>query len=176
MKSLVILLAVLFHLPFAMASKDIQTLGCVYAHDENGWHPWQLFGSGDPLDLQYGEQRFVSALWTSEKPTLPNYAVCISMTGTTEDDAIVVENYRYKAAEFDTPTGYENCQFTGKSVELMSKEKAYVKRGTYSTLEIDWLPPEADKIQIRQYLPTLEESAVLGKIAQAKCEEIAPKN
>lgn len=168
-------LAFFLQLSFAMADQNFNHIGCVYLHDKDGWHPWQTFYFLDSFDLKNGQSRFLTGAWTNKKPVLPNYAFCTRMIGTTDNNSIVIESYRYKADEFNPIEASDTCSASGTAVELISKNSTTVPRGSFAELEIAWLPPDIDKIKVREYFPLLKEINDLENIAMNKCEELTPK-
>ena len=173
MKSVLLLLSLLMG-SVTFASQNLNHIGCVYVKAAQGWQFLQVFSSINSFDLSTGQKNFLTGLWTSEKPVLPNYAVCTTMVGTDDKESVVVESYRYKADEFDPMTGNASCSVTGKNVELISNDSTTVKKGFFAQVEIDWIPPSADKIQIREYIPLDSELDKIGEIAYDKCLELMP--
>lgn len=167
----VLFLLVLFH--GLMAAANSNHISCIYAHDQDGWRPWMLQWSSDNYEIADGEKKPLSGFWTSEKPVLPNYAVCTTMMGTDSEDAVVVDSYKYQADEFD-PLDGTSCSLTGKSVRLVDYRRDLVQRGSYVVVETPWVVENIDKIQVREYYPLPEELYDVGAIAQGKCLEIAP--
>jgi hypothetical protein len=173
MKSVLLLFSLLMG-SVAFASQNLNHIGCVYVKDSQGWQFWQVFSSGNSFDLSTGQKNFLTGMWTSEKPVLPNYAVCTTMVGTDDKDSVAVESYRYKADEFDPMTANDSCSVAGKNVELIAKDSTNVKKGSFAQVEIDWVPPYADKIQIKEYVPLDSELDKIGEIASDKCLELMP--
>jgi len=159
---------------YASAAPNFNHLACIYNLDQSGWHFWSHTSSPDNYSLASGQSRFLSGLWTSDKPVLPNYAACTTMIGTGDENNAIVMNYVYQANQFDALDGNDQCSVSGENVKIVSKSEQLVSRGSFSILETDWISPDASKIQIREYVPKVDELDKLNEIAVEKCNEIAP--
>lgn len=159
----------------AFASQDLNHIACVYYHDGAKWVWWSSSYSASPFNLTDGEKRLLSGGWTSEKPAPPNYAYCTDMIGTSSDDVVIIETYRYQADRFFGSGPNNDCSISGWNVELLTKERHQVARGSFAELEIDWIPPEAQRVRVREYFPMKSELATIHKISAKKCAELLPR-
>lgn len=156
------------------ASSDLNHIGCVYALEKSGWRLILNSSSTDKYNLDEGNRRVLSGAWTSHKPTGLNFAYCTAMVGTTSDNSVVIETYRYQATEFELLESSNDCTFKGTAVELISKESKVVQRGGTAELEIEWIPPYHKRLRVKEYFPTLEELNNLDEISPRKCQELSP--
>ena len=173
MKPLLITLAYLFA-STAMATQKINFVSCWYEHYEDGWFYRSALFTENTFDLNKGQSRQLNEVWTSSKPKPPNYAVCNYMTGTDDDNTVVIKSFKYEATAFDVPTA-DLCEFTGQDIKLVSAEEVALSRGiSYDELSTDWLALNPDRFIIRTYFPTVDEIDHIKDIVDKKCVELMP--
>jgi hypothetical protein len=162
----------IFGLPPAWASNNLNHLSCIYFHDQKGWYFYSSQSNGSKFNLSKDGQRDMVGAWTSERPA-PNYAICTKMVGTDSDEVVNIKSEKYQAKVI-TVIG-AGCSVSGTDVNLVSDGISSVARGSFSELESDWLVlPSPDKIKVKTYFPTEDEIENLDQIAQKKCLELMP--
>lgn len=157
--------------PIAFASQDLNHIACVYSQQGSAWQVWSSSYSAANFNLADGETQLLLSGWTKDHS--PNHAYCTSMTGTANNDVVFIETYRYQADSFFG--NGSDCSFSGWNVELLAKDRRPVARGSFAEMEIDWSPPEIQRLRLREYFPLKSELATLNKISARKCAELVPR-
>lgn len=174
MLKLVIFSFSLLSLSPVLASQRLNHIGCAYGKEQSTWTLMALSGKPNSFDLLKGTSKFLTGAWTSEKPQGLNYAFCTSMVGTDSNDSVIIETYRYQAKEFLPMNGNNGCSVDGSDVFLISKDSHVVQRGNFVELEIDWIPPQVEKLRVREYFPRFDELELTNEMAEQKCLELTP--
>jgi hypothetical protein len=160
--------------PVVRASQNLNHISCLYTFDGTDWVFWSSQSSVMPFNLTSGQTKVLNTAWTQDKPAGGNFAFCTSMTGTSSDDSVTVTRSTYQAELFQAPVGGTSCGFTGKNVKLVSEEPGTVLRGSFAELEMEWVPPRAEKLRVREYFPLESEIPNLDQIRAAKCAQLKP--
>lgn len=159
----------------ASASQALNHIACVYFNDGTKWTLWSGSYATSSFQLAPGERRMLSGGWTSEKPTPPNYAYCTAMVGTSSNDSVIMETYQYQAEKFFGSGPNADCTINGWGVELLSKGRISLARGSFAELETEWIPPDASRVRVREYFPLQSELSNVNKLSATKCAELLPK-
>ena len=157
----------------AFATQNLNPISCVYFHRNSAWEFYGVQYSNKNFDLKNGQSVMVMGAWTSDRPASPNYAVCTTITGTADANSVGMTQMVFAAPTiFDI---VDICNVRGNDVKKLSEQKSSLARGSSAQLESEWLiAPAPDKIVVKTYLPTLEETTDIKKFAEAKCIELTP--
>lgn len=148
---------------------------CYFDHLKSGWQVG-LHGFSKTLNLPKGEASLLAGTWTGGKPIGPEYAVCSMAIGTEDDNEVLSSWYKFEAKEFEPFQGKTCEDFAGVNMKLVSLETKPLRRGEFSEIESDWLPPEPDRMSVRIYFPTLDEMARPDELLHNKCDKLLPTN
>lgn len=174
MKTLIF--SILFATHFAFATSQLNFITCTYNHFENehsegGWELFRWQSSIASFHLNDGETKMISGMWTSGKKEYPNVGLCTAMTGTNDDNVILMTSYIAHATSIENISGI--CDISGADVIPIEKKHMPIARGSIFDVESDWLnSPAPTRVRLRTYIPHLDELDRINEIAEEKCMEL----
>lgn len=163
----------LFISNLATASEGLwNRFDCVYGRQGTSWRKDFAVYSTRNFALRPGQTTYSPQVWTTRPDAGGKYyAMCSVLIGNSAADSLRMEFFAWSAANI---SDVEDCQISGKGVQLLQSEQRDVARGETLTFRMPW-SGEFEELILFTRIPSETEMRQVDDSADLFCDGMAPR-
>jgi hypothetical protein len=135
------------------AADDFKRFECIYGGYQQIWYSIESVYDLENDTVAEGEVVQGFAGWTGRKGDTVNYAICSTMTGTSDPNRVIISTSTYRGRWFNP---VRDCNVTGKNVVLLNTQRKELARGQATSISLPWTG-QFQSLKLTTYIPKTDE-------------------